>query len=196
MAKISMHDTLTNRVLISMGANSGGCWGPPQATLSRSIVRLRAIGFDLSLVSRLYLTRPHGLVRQQKFVNAVVCGTSRLPPARLLQELKVIERAAGRRRVGLRNGPRPLDLDLIDFGGRRIGWRERPRGVRPALVLPHPHLHARPFVLRPLLDVAPHWRHPVLGRTARQLLAAAVELPHDVEPVLDSNWPTCDKNIR
>jgi 2-amino-4-hydroxy-6-hydroxymethyldihydropteridine diphosphokinase len=86
--------------------------------------------------------------------------------------LKGIERAAGRR-GGSPWGPRSLDIDILDHKGLVRHWRRgRPRfaraGRRP-LVLPHPWIEKRPFVLRPLLDIAPDWRHPVLKRTARTL---------------------------
>jgi 2-amino-4-hydroxy-6-hydroxymethyldihydropteridine diphosphokinase len=79
-----------------------------------------------------------------------------------------LERKAGRR-AGRPQGPRPLDIDILDYGGRRLGWPGRGRR-RARLVLPHPEAHRRAFVLVPLAQVAPHWRHPVLGASARALL--------------------------
>jgi 2-amino-4-hydroxy-6-hydroxymethyldihydropteridine diphosphokinase len=89
-----------------------------------------------------------------------------------LRLLKEIERQSGRR-GGRPWGARTLDLDIIDYKGLVMGWapgrksvpRER---VRP-LVLPHPQIENRPFVLKPLLDVAPDWRHPVLKLSVREL---------------------------
>jgi 2-amino-4-hydroxy-6-hydroxymethyldihydropteridine diphosphokinase len=66
--------------------------------------------------------------------------------------------------------PRPLDIDVLDLGGRRLNWPARGR-KRRGLVLPHPLLHERAFVLIPLLEVAPHWSHAVLGVRAKTLLA-------------------------
>ena len=86
--------------------------------------------------------------------------------------LKEIERRSGRR-GGRPWGPRSLDIDIIDYGGLVRHWHggqaEFARaGPRP-LVLPHPLAHRRPFVLRPLLDIAPDWRHPALRLSAREL---------------------------
>jgi 2-amino-4-hydroxy-6-hydroxymethyldihydropteridine diphosphokinase len=89
-----------------------------------------------------------------------------------LRLLKQIEAQAGRR-GGRPWGPRTLDLDIIDYKGMTRNWsgnrKTMPRvWVRP-LVLPHPQLELRPFVLRPLLDIAPNWRHPVLKLSAEEL---------------------------
>jgi 2-amino-4-hydroxy-6-hydroxymethyldihydropteridine diphosphokinase len=88
--------------------------------------------------------------------------------------LKQIERRAGRR-GGRPWGPRTLDIDIVDYAGLVTHWRKG-RGAfgRPRpLVLPHPLAHERPFVLKPLLDIAPDWRHPALKRSARELWRAA-----------------------
>jgi len=95
-----------------------------------------------------------------------------LPAPALLRLLKQIEARAGRR-GGRPWGPRTLDLDIIDYKGMALNWsgscKTMPRArVRP-LVLPHPQLELRPFVLRPLLDIAPNWRHPVLKLSAEAL---------------------------
>jgi 2-amino-4-hydroxy-6-hydroxymethyldihydropteridine diphosphokinase len=90
------------------------------------------------------------------------------PPRNIIRLFKTLERAAGRR-PRCRNAPRPLDLDLLSYGSLVVNWP--PPRPRPALVLPHPLLAERPFVLAPLADIAPDWRHPVFGLTARALLA-------------------------
>jgi 2-amino-4-hydroxy-6-hydroxymethyldihydropteridine diphosphokinase len=93
---------------------------------------------------------------------------SDLAPAALLRLVKRLEYKAGRR-FARRWSPRPLDIDVLDYGGRQIGWPVRGR-ERGRLILPHPEMHQRAFVLVPLLEVAPHWRHPVLGVGAERLL--------------------------
>jgi 2-amino-4-hydroxy-6-hydroxymethyldihydropteridine diphosphokinase len=119
--------------------------------------------------SRVFSTAPQGPGLQVRYLNAVALVAAPLPPAALLRLLKRIERDAGRR-SGPKWGPRPLDLDILDYGGWRIGWPPR-RRQRGQLILPHPEMDARAFVLVPLLEVAPHWRHPVLGLGVRALLA-------------------------
>jgi 2-amino-4-hydroxy-6-hydroxymethyldihydropteridine diphosphokinase len=130
----------------------------------------------LIVVSPFYETAPVGNARQPPYVNAVALLDTSLPPDALLRVLKEVERSAGRR-GGRPWGPRTLDIDIIDYAGLVRNWHgargafARP-GVRP-LVLPHPLAHARPFVLRPLLDVAPRWRHPALGCSGHELWSVA-----------------------
>jgi 2-amino-4-hydroxy-6-hydroxymethyldihydropteridine diphosphokinase len=123
-------------------------------------------------VSAFYETAAVGRARQPAYVNAVALIDTTLPPEALLRRLKALERTAGRR-GGRPWGRRTLDIDILDYKGRVRHWRGRHpdfshAGPRP-LVLPHPLLHVRPFVLGPLLEVAPSWRHPVLGRDVRAL---------------------------
>jgi 2-amino-4-hydroxy-6-hydroxymethyldihydropteridine diphosphokinase len=133
-------------------------------------------GVRVVAVSGFYETAPVGRAGQAPYVNAAALIDTALPPEALLRLLKEIERRAGRR-GGSPWGPRTLDIDILDYKGRVKHWQGlRPRfaraGPRP-LVLPHPWIETRLFVLRPLLDVAPDWRHPVTKRTARALLRKA-----------------------
>lgn len=107
------------------------------------------------------------------FVNAVVRVSTRLDPHALLAWLHTIEDEFGRTR-GAPNAPRTLDLDVLDYDGLVLNHDD--------LVLPHPRMHERAFVLKPVMDVAPLWRHPVLGKTAQQLLSG---LPPHVQ---DDTW--------
>jgi 2-amino-4-hydroxy-6-hydroxymethyldihydropteridine diphosphokinase len=133
---------------------------------------MRAANIDVVAVSPLYETAAVGSARQPPYLNAVASLDTRLPPVALLRVLKAIERKSGRR-GGRPWGARTLDIDIVDYAGLVRNWRSRRGGfARPGerpLVLPHPLAHARPFVLRPLLDIAPGWRHPALGRSAREL---------------------------
>jgi 2-amino-4-hydroxy-6-hydroxymethyldihydropteridine diphosphokinase len=154
--------------LLGLGANIAGHWGSPEATLLRALAALAPAGLEELARSRFYRTRPVGAGRQPDFLNAVVATRARVAPLQLLRRLKALERRAGRR-PGRHWGPRPLDIDILDYGGRRLGWPGAPRG-RARLILPHPELHRRAFVLVPLAEVAPGWRHPVLGASAAALL--------------------------
>jgi 2-amino-4-hydroxy-6-hydroxymethyldihydropteridine diphosphokinase len=111
--------------------------------------------------SRLYRTSPWGITEQPDFINAAARLETSLTPRALLDALRTIESRAGRVR-GVRNGPRVLDLDLLLYGDRIVD--------EPDLVVPHPRLHERAFVLLPLADVAPELDVPGHGRV-RDLLA-------------------------
>lgn len=164
------------RVILSLGANTTGNWGDPAIALGRALQTLETMnGVQLVRSSPIYKTNPVGGISQPCFLNAAVLIATVLPPARLLNDLKSLERDAGRR-VGVRWGPRPLDIDIVDYGGTVLGWPGPLRRVRGGLVLPHPEAHRRAFVLRPLADIVPRWRHPALGAPIKRLLA---RLPAD-----------------
>ncbi len=179
-----------NMILISMGGNLSGAWGSPQATLERTAAELNLIFNGMTTNSSFFVTAPVGGDHQPLYVNAVLRVDASVGPIQLLWILQTLERRAGRRSgIGRRWGARALDLDVIDHGGRMSGWRVRgPRGDggghgdrpisarRPtrrtkSLILPHPLAHLRAFVLMPLLEVAPHWVHPVLHISGKTLLS-------------------------
>jgi 2-amino-4-hydroxy-6-hydroxymethyldihydropteridine diphosphokinase len=114
-------------------------------------------------ISSFYRTDPVGRTDQPDFENAVAEVSWSGTPRALLSALKRIEKRLGRVDRGV-NGPREIDLDILDFGGIvRAG---------PDPILPHPRIAERRFVLAPLAEIAPAWRHPVTGRSAEELLAA------------------------
>jgi len=160
------------QTLVGLGSNCPGPWGSPAETITRALCELSRAGIAVQAVSAYYETAAVGRAGQPPYVNAVAAIDTRLPADALLRRLKRIERASGRR-GGIPWGPRTLDMDILDYKGRVKHWRGgRPCFARPGarpLVLPHPWIEKRPFVLRPLLDVAPDWRHPVSKMTAQQL---------------------------
>jgi len=151
------------RAYLSIGSNLG----ERQATCLAAVAALgRRPGVGALRRSRLYETEPWGLRDQPPFVNLVVGLDTALTPAALLAAAQEIERDLGRlRQAGeARWAPRVIDLDLLLHGALVLDT--------PALSLPHPRLHTRRFVLTPLAELDPALRHPVLGRTMAELLAA------------------------
>ena len=160
------------KILVGLGANCPGPWGSPAQSLRRALAEIERRGVAVEAVSPLYETAALGAARQPPYVNQVALLATRLPAPSLLRLLKEIERQSGRR-GGRPWGARTLDLDIIDYKGLIMGRSKARKGVprervRP-LVLPHPQLENRPFVLKPLLDVAPDWRHPVTKASAKEL---------------------------
>jgi 2-amino-4-hydroxy-6-hydroxymethyldihydropteridine diphosphokinase len=152
-------------ILVAIGANLPGPQGQrPLDTCRAAAAALAHLpGLRLDAVSPWYITAAQPPSGQPDYVNGVARLTGEADPAWLLARLNAIEAAAGRRR-GVPNAARTLDLDLIAMG-------ELVRD-RPDPVLPHPRAHERAFVMVPLADVAPAWRHPRLRRSVAELIAA------------------------
>ena len=168
-----------NNIWISLGANIPGTWGEPVVSLRRALAEFGNAGFHIFARSPLYRTQALGSGRQPHYLNMVIGIRGSISPAMLLRLLQRLERRAGRRKRGHWQ-PRPLDLDILDFGGRIIG-RWGYRRSEGQLLLPHPELHRRGFVLVPFAAVASAWRHPVLGLSACQVLARSPRLARGVE---------------
>ena len=147
-------------ILIGLGANLPSAAGPPRATLEAALAALEAAEVSLLGRSPWYRSAPLPAGDQPWFVNSVAVVRTRLDAPALLAVLHQVEARFGRVRRQ-RNAPRPLDLDLLDYDGQ---IRSEPP------LLPHPRLHERAFVLLPLRDVAPAWRHPVSGRSVGELI--------------------------
>lgn len=153
-------------IYVALGANIASPAGPPAVTLRRALEAMAKHGITVAAVSRFYETQAWPDASQPSFVNAVAQVRTKLLPGELLRELLAIEKAFGRVRK-TKWEKRSLDLDLIDYGGLISD--------APHLMLPHPLLHERAFVLRPLADVAPDWRHPDTGLSVGRLLEIAGE---------------------
>ncbi|UCF21594.1 MAG: 2-amino-4-hydroxy-6-hydroxymethyldihydropteridine diphosphokinase [Gemmatimonadota bacterium] len=144
-------------VILGLGSNQGD----RVRFLERAVEQLRAQIY-LEEMSSIYETQPVGVRDQPWFLNMVCIGTTRLKPGAVLEFVHEVEDSLGRTRSGERWGPRTIDIDILAYEDRVID--------RPELKIPHPRLAERAFMLEPLAEIAPDWRHPVLRKTARELL--------------------------
>jgi 2-amino-4-hydroxy-6-hydroxymethyldihydropteridine diphosphokinase len=145
------------QVFLGLGSNLGD----REAAIAEALRQLAARGFTTRRRSSLWATEPVGGPAQGPFLNAAVEGETLLAPEDLLQACLATEQGLGRVR-GVRNGPRTIDVDLLFYGALRL--------AQPGLVLPHPRLHERRFVLAPLAEIAAAFVHPALGLTVGELL--------------------------
>ncbi|MDH4247713.1 MAG: 2-amino-4-hydroxy-6-hydroxymethyldihydropteridine diphosphokinase [Deltaproteobacteria bacterium] len=144
-------------VYIGLGSNL-----EPERHLRQALNAMRQEpGLRIIALSPVYQTAPWGVADQPDFLNAVLELRTTVNPVAMLDWLLELEKRLGRVRLE-RWGPRTLDLDVLAWGNRVINT--------PQLEIPHPRLHQRGFVLVPFCDLAPQWRHPILGRTARDML--------------------------
>ncbi len=159
-------------IYVALGANLPSAVGPPQRTLEEALERMGCAGVDVLAVSPWYATRPMGNQDQPRYVNGVAEVATDRDPQALLELLHGIEESLGRQRRR-RWEARTVDLDLIDY--RRL----QRTGSPP--MLPHPGAAERLFVLLPLHDVAPAWRHPVTGQPIDCLIGALPRGDGDIE---------------
>jgi len=146
-------------VYLSLGSNLGDRY----ANLRAAIERLGEAG-AIGAVSSFYETEPVEFRDQPWFLNCVVALETSDSPEALLQRALAIEQEMGRVRMK-EKGPRLIDIDILLFGDRVVEEQER------GLKIPHPAMHQRRFVLEPLAEIAPEALHPLLRKTARELLA-------------------------
>lgn len=180
-----MRSLCENPVLIAIGANLPFEGRPPEDTLRAALTVLEAQGIEIIASSRFFVTPCFPSGAGPDYVNAAVAV--RMPTGcdtmSLLDILHRIEAQFGRERAR-RWGMRTLDIDLLAYGdtvlpdaATQSHWRDLPAAdqaheVPDRLILPHPRLQDRAFVLVPLADIAPNWRHPLTKRSVREMLAA------------------------
>ncbi|PJB70532.1 MAG: 2-amino-4-hydroxy-6-hydroxymethyldihydropteridine diphosphokinase [Alphaproteobacteria bacterium CG_4_9_14_3_um_filter_47_13] len=148
-------------IFIGLGANLPGRFGSPLETLQAAKKAMEQRGIVITAGSRTWLTAPVPLSDQPWYHNEVVRIETCLSALQLLEILQTIEEEFGRVRA-VRNAPRVLDLDLIAYKDEILN--------KPELIVPHPRMHRRAFVLLPLQEVAGHWEHPALGMTLDDLI--------------------------
>ena len=142
---------------LGLGSNIGD----RRLFLQKGIRSLKHVGFDVERCSSFYETEPVEYEDQEWFLNVVVGGKTALKPRSLLKQCRRIEKKAGRKRA-IRYGPRSLDIDILLYKGRVIEERN--------LVIPHPRMHERRFVLVPLVEIAPEIEDPRTGKRFADIL--------------------------
>jgi 2-amino-4-hydroxy-6-hydroxymethyldihydropteridine diphosphokinase len=152
------------KIALALGSNEGD-----RLAALRAAVKALAQYVDVTATSSVYETVPLYNDDQPHFLNAALIGTTKLTPLTLLWNIKRIETELGRTPT-YRYGPRAIDIDIVFYGDQII--------ATPELTVPHPHVAAREFVLRPLADIASDWKHPQNGLTVKEMLG---QLP-DTKP--------------
>lgn len=152
-------------VYLALGANLGD----RLANLKQAIASLTP-QMEVKAKSQVYETPPWGFEDQPKFLNQVIKANTYLDPEPLLKHLKRLEVALGRQE-SFPNGPRLIDMDILFYDDLVVN--------KPSLVIPHPRMHERGFVLLPLMDIAPNLIHPVSKKSVREM--AALSDVHAIE---------------
>jgi 2-amino-4-hydroxy-6-hydroxymethyldihydropteridine diphosphokinase len=176
----------SSTVLIALGGNLPGPTGDVAGTLRAALQMLAARGLALAAVSRFFTTPAYPAGSGPDYVNACARLSTTLPPLAILAELHAVEAAFGRVRSS-RWAARGLDLDLLAVGQAVLpdaetaaAWRDLPPDAQlrcspDQLILPHPRLAERGFVLIPLADITPRWHHPGLHKTVAEMVACLPE---------------------
>jgi 2-amino-4-hydroxy-6-hydroxymethyldihydropteridine diphosphokinase len=155
---------LDDAVIVALGGNMAGDYGSSEALLEAALARFAQAGLPVVRRSSWWSSAAWPDPTANEYRNGVVLVEALEGPEATIRTLFGLENAFGRRR-GEKNAARTLDLDLIAHGRAVMN--------SPRLMLPHPRAHERLFVMGPLAEIAPGWRHPILGQTAEVLAAAA-----------------------
>lgn len=179
-----------SQAIIALGGNLPSLWGTSAQTIRQAQVELANLSLGKAHHSPLYETPAFPAGAGPNYVNGVSVIDTDLAPQALLEALHRIE-AQARRVRDQRWGQRTLDLDLLALGDRVFpdretltSWIDLPLDQQmnrtpEGLLLPHPRIQDRAFVLVPMADVAADWRHPILGRTVAQMCAALTAAQHE-----------------
>lgn len=142
-------------VFLGLGSNLGN----KEENINNSLKLISEL-YTVKKISHLYLTEPIGNVKQDWFLNCVVEIQTDVDPKKLLSSVKSIERKLGRIKI-VKNGPRIIDIDILFYGDRVLKTK--------TLVIPHPSIQERLFVLQPMMDINPNLVHPIFKKSIHQL---------------------------
>ena len=167
------------KIYLGLGSNMGG----RRHNLASALDAL-ARKISIKTVSSVYDTKPVGNTRQSRFLNLACEAEASLAPPELLNFIKQIEKNMGRE-PGPVNSPRPIDIDILFYDNQVIST--------PSLIIPHPRLAERAFVLVPMAEIAPDFVHPVTGQIIRQMLRALQFNPEDIVKLQNTRGEKCTK---
>ncbi len=168
---------------LALGSNLPHGGMEPLQVIRAAIAALKDLGLDQIKISGFYRTEPVPKSDQPDFINCVITGETSHKALEILDICQSVEQSFGRDR-SIRWGARTLDIDIIDYDHQlypsidtwhAVADNMEATTVMPELLLPHPFMHQRAFVLRPLCDLVPDWRHPVYRKTAADLLSEQPE---------------------
>lgn len=153
-------NVLINKTYLSLGSNLGD----KEENIKKAVELLSERAGEIISISSNYETQPDGFVSENSFVNIALCMETRFSALELLDICEDIEKIIGRKTksVNLNYSDRVIDIDILYFNNAQINTER--------LILPHPRMHKRRFVLEPLCEIAPKIKHPILGISTRQIL--------------------------
>ena len=151
-----------NSIFISIGSNLRGHMNNSKNIMDTVFFNLSSAGLRVRYASKIYISKPMPSGLGPLFYNRVVSIKSNLNPIEIMAILKRIEKTYSRRSK-LRNSPRVLDLDILDYKGKIINKGN-------ILQIPHPRMNKRDFILKPLHDLSPYWTDPINGKTIKSLI--------------------------
>ncbi len=162
-----------NRVIISLGSNLGDRLNNIKSTIKK----IKEKNIKILSISSIYETEPVDTLEDLKFLNCIISLSTPLNPYELLEVFQNIEKEMGRNRTH-KNSPREIDIDILFFEDKII--------ETPNLIVPHPEIEKRKFVLIPLNEIHPEFKHPIIGSTIKEILKNCNER-HGVLKILDKN---------
>ena len=145
-----------NKVFLALGSNVGN----RKVNFNSCLMELKKIS-KLKAIANIYVSKPYGYKKQNDFYNTVVEVKTHNNPFQLMNQIKIIEKKLHKNKI-LINGPRRIDIDIIFFNSLNISYKK--------LIIPHPRMHQRSFVLQPLCELNPKWIHPITKKGIKELI--------------------------